>query len=158
MNIRKIRKELGLSQLEFARLLNVHQTAVSQWETGRTLPETEMIYRISRISGKSVGEIMDPDDGGTKSQPEKFSEVFMPDDGMLGARIRSGDSVYFRASDRISNGDIVVCETENGIAVRYFYEEAGQRLLVGASGGFSPVILRKEDRILGRVYAFRSVL
>jgi len=34
-SIKKLRKEAGLNQEEFAKLFNVHQTAVSQWETGR---------------------------------------------------------------------------------------------------------------------------
>ena len=32
--IAKLRERLGLSQREFAELLGVHQTAVSQWELG----------------------------------------------------------------------------------------------------------------------------
>ena len=160
MNIRMIRKELGLSQLEFARLLTVHQTAVSQWETGRTLPETEMIYRISKVSGRSFGEIMEPDfDNAVRAENAKAaSEIIMPDEGMLGARIKKCDTVYFRSGDALANGGIYAAETVKGITVRYYYEEAGQRLLVSASPGYAPVVLEAEDRIFGRVYAFRSVI
>ena len=39
--INDLRKKPGLSQKEFAGLFNVHQTAVSQWETGKS---TEALY------------------------------------------------------------------------------------------------------------------
>jgi DNA-binding transcriptional regulator YiaG len=33
--VRRIRKQLGLTQDEFARLIGVHLVSVSRWETGK---------------------------------------------------------------------------------------------------------------------------
>ncbi len=35
MNIRKLRKELGLSQVKFAELLGTTQMTISTWENGK---------------------------------------------------------------------------------------------------------------------------
>jgi transcriptional regulator with XRE-family HTH domain len=37
--IRELRRKRGISQARLAAELSVHQTAVSQWETGRTEPD-----------------------------------------------------------------------------------------------------------------------
>lgn len=155
MNIREIRREIGLSQVEFARLLNVHQTAVSQWETGRTFPEAEMLIRISRITGRSVSEILNDE---TTAFQEKEKTVICRDEGMLAARIAKGDEVYYRECDLPEPGSIVAVKTPEGVLIRYYYEYNGQALLVGAAGYAAPRLLSQDDRILGQVYAFRSVI
>jgi len=48
-NIKKLRKAKKLSQTEFAKLLNIHQTAISQWETGRTNPDMAQAIEIANI-------------------------------------------------------------------------------------------------------------
>lgn len=57
--IKKIRVSAGLSQSNFAKMLNVHQTAVSQWELGRTTPDVELAKRISELFGVSLDVILD---------------------------------------------------------------------------------------------------
>lgn len=64
-NIKDLRKRARLSQLELAQLCGVHQTAVSQWEQGRTNPDTEMLMALSQIFHTSIGAILGldtPDD------------------------------------------------------------------------------------------------
>jgi repressor LexA len=48
-NIRTLRKKHGLTQAALAEMLHVHQTAVSQWEKGRTVPDIEQIKELSTI-------------------------------------------------------------------------------------------------------------
>ena len=45
--IRRIRIENDLSQQQLADLINVDRSTVANWETGRRLPDTAMIKRIS---------------------------------------------------------------------------------------------------------------
>lgn len=47
--IEQLRKENGLSQQQLAERLNVHQTAVSQWEKGRTTPNVETVMAIAEL-------------------------------------------------------------------------------------------------------------
>lgn len=43
------RKTLGISQEELAALLNISRQAVSRWETGAAMPDTEKIIQLSRV-------------------------------------------------------------------------------------------------------------
>ena len=64
-NIKDLRKRAKLSQLELAELCGVHQTAVSQWEQGRTNPDTDMLVALSQIFHTSIGAVLGldtPDD------------------------------------------------------------------------------------------------
>lgn len=64
-NIKALRKNAKLSQLELANICGVHQTAVSQWEQGRTNPDTDMLIALSQIFHTSIGSILGldmPDD------------------------------------------------------------------------------------------------
>ncbi len=71
MNIIKdLRKQKGLSQSELAALCNVHQTAVSQWENGRTSPDNDSLRILAGVLGVSVGALIGGEDiGGTVLVP-----------------------------------------------------------------------------------------
>lgn len=55
--IKDLRAEAGYSQTQFAALLHVTQSAVSQWEKGRTVPDTEMLKRIASALGVTVDSL-----------------------------------------------------------------------------------------------------
>ena len=52
--IKELRKKQGISQQKLADILEVHQTAVSQWETGRTAPDIEASAQMARMFHVSV--------------------------------------------------------------------------------------------------------
>ena len=56
--IKKLRLNKGITQTELANLCGVHQTAVSQWEKGRTLPDKQTLMKLSDIFGISVDTLM----------------------------------------------------------------------------------------------------
>jgi len=56
--IKKLRKERGYSQSQLAKALNVHQTAVSQWENKRTRPDQDVLQRISELFDVSVDALL----------------------------------------------------------------------------------------------------
>ena len=152
MKIRQVRSELRMSQAEFARLLGVHQTAVSQWETGRTSPDLDALRRIAHYSGRSVDELLAP------VNPDTL-EIRMTDGGMRGARIEEGDTVCLRTGvDAVSDGQIAAVETDAGVFGRYLYHMGDRILLVPASGGYPPLSVPATTPVLGRAYAFRSYL
>lgn len=53
-NIARLRKNRGLTQVEFAKQLHVTQSAVSHWESGRSVPDTVQLFRIAEFFGVSV--------------------------------------------------------------------------------------------------------
>lgn len=71
--IKDLRKKTGFSQKEFADLFNVHQTAVSQWETGKTTPDKETIIKIANYFSVSVDYLLGNTD--IKKAPDEKSEV-----------------------------------------------------------------------------------
>ena len=46
-NIRRLRLEHGLSQVAFAKQMNVTKQCVSNWENDNVLPSVEMLVRIA---------------------------------------------------------------------------------------------------------------
>ena len=56
-NIARLRKNRGLTQVEFSKQLHVTQSAVSHWESGRSLPDTVQLFRIAEFFGVSVEEL-----------------------------------------------------------------------------------------------------
>ena len=65
-NIKTIRKSKGLSQEELAIRLNVVRQTVSKWESGLSVPDSELLIRIAEELDTSVNVLLDetvkPDD------------------------------------------------------------------------------------------------
>lgn len=66
-NLIRLRKEKGLSQEELADKLSVSRQAVSKWERGEALPDTDNLIRLAKLYNVSIDEIVgyspDKDDG-----------------------------------------------------------------------------------------------
>ena len=58
-NIAALRKIKGLNQSDLAKAIHVTQSAVSQWETGRTQPDMQQIYILADFFGVSVSVLAD---------------------------------------------------------------------------------------------------
>lgn len=56
--IKDLRLKKGITQRELAEMCGVHQTAVSQWEKGRTLPDKSALIKLSDIFGVSIDTLM----------------------------------------------------------------------------------------------------
>lgn len=56
--IKNLRRTRGITQSELANLCGVHQTAVSQWENDRTLPDKQMLITLSDIFGVSIDTLI----------------------------------------------------------------------------------------------------
>lgn len=152
MGIREIRKELNLTQAGFARLFGVHQTAVSQWETGRTSPDTEMAVHIARATGHSVDEVLGVHIQNALALGEETAEIEMPDDRMAGARIFRGDRVYIRPSDRAPmDGSLIGVSINGNKTVRFVRFMDGEKFWTDACVPAAIEKAKDGDRILGNV-------
>ena len=56
--IRELRTKAGLSQDELAEKLFVTRQAVSRWENGETLPNTDTLRRLSALFGVSINTLL----------------------------------------------------------------------------------------------------
>lgn len=68
-NIRILRKQKGLSQEELAIRLNVVRQTVSKWEKGLSVPDAELLIKISEVFETTVGELL-----GTKIPEENAKD------------------------------------------------------------------------------------
>lgn len=57
MRIRELRKQNNITQTELAGRLNVVQSAVASWESGKTRPRTELLPVLAKIFGCTVDEL-----------------------------------------------------------------------------------------------------
>lgn len=64
-NLRNIREHNGMTQKELANRLNVRQTAISYWETGKRQPDLNTIIKISEIFNVNLNAILDGNDNKT---------------------------------------------------------------------------------------------
>lgn len=48
-NIKRAREAYGLSQVELARLVGVHEVSVSRWETGTYFPRFVELFRVAQV-------------------------------------------------------------------------------------------------------------
>ena len=56
-NIRRLRLQVAMRQLDVARKLNVYQSEISQIERGEREPGVYLAKRIAKVFGKTVDEI-----------------------------------------------------------------------------------------------------
>lgn len=56
--IKTLRKENNMTQLELAQKINCTDKAISRWETGKGLPDTDMLLSLSNVFNVSINEIL----------------------------------------------------------------------------------------------------
>lgn len=56
-----LRRKSGLSQEQLAEQLQVSRQAISKWETGRAIPESDKLLAISRCFGVSLDYLLKDD-------------------------------------------------------------------------------------------------
>lgn len=61
MSFLSARKKAGLTQAAAAEKLGIAAASVSQWETRKTLPETERLRDIAKLYNCTVDELLEPD-------------------------------------------------------------------------------------------------
>lgn len=57
-NIRNLRRNKDMTQEEIAELLNVTVSAISQWESGKTMPDITLLPKLAIIFGVSTDEVL----------------------------------------------------------------------------------------------------
>ena len=73
--IKDIRKQKGLSQKALADLCGVHQTAVSQWEKGRTTPDLDSLKKLAAALGVSAEVLLGVEEQKDENKIPGFSRI-----------------------------------------------------------------------------------
>lgn len=58
MGLIEQRKKAGLTQMDVAKALGITDSAVNQWEKGRTFPKTEQLPKLAKLFGCTVDELL----------------------------------------------------------------------------------------------------
>jgi len=58
MSIKKVRRSSGMTQCELAKHLGVMQHTVSMWETGKTHPRMDKLYKMMELFGCTADELV----------------------------------------------------------------------------------------------------
>ncbi len=59
MNLRKLRKERGLTQTELSKRANVHRVSISLYESGKKKPNLDSIERLATALNVKVDDLID---------------------------------------------------------------------------------------------------
>ena len=179
--IRELRKKEGLSQQELASLCRVHQTAVSQWENGRTAPDLESLKMLSDIFGVSVEKLIGAEMPADENRIPGFSSIsaagaaeLIGESKMFALKVAGedmlptlcpGDTVIVSRSAEIENGDIVAVTVGSSNAyIKRIIKKDTSVLLVSENPVFEPLIFNYDEVnalpmcILGRVTEMRRKL
>lgn len=70
-NLVELRKSRNFTQLELAKKLNYSDKAISKWEKGESLPDIEVLYRISELYGITLDYLVHD---GTKEDLDKYKK------------------------------------------------------------------------------------
>lgn len=57
MTFKELRKSKGVSQVELAERMGSMQSTISSWETGKTVPAIDTMYRAAQILGCTLAEV-----------------------------------------------------------------------------------------------------
>lgn len=72
-NLKRLRAQKGITQENFAKELNVTKGAVAMWETGKRIPDIDMLKTIAAFYGVTVDKLVDdkPSENNTASKTTK---------------------------------------------------------------------------------------
>lgn len=56
--IKQVRKQCGLTMIEFGKALNVTNVTVCRWENGQRMPNVFMILKIAKMGNMTVEEFL----------------------------------------------------------------------------------------------------
>ena len=149
-NIAELRKHKGITQEQLAEALNISPQAVSKWETGVSLPDTQMLPLIAEyfevsidylFYGKEIiySEIYEKVFQRIKSIPNQMSKESYEDamkvfghahHGITHGNLRSRDSAIYDEPSHISNENGISLLSGKGfgaIVTRDFFENIDQQ-------------------------------
>ena len=118
----KLRKNSGLSQEQLAEKLNVSRQAISKWESGTAVPESEKLVTISNYFGVSVDYLLKDEeekvigtDSSVEEKPKMIAGIIICIAGIVSMIIWGLLSIFSpEASDQMSESSMITIDG-NGI-------------------------------------------
>lgn len=174
--IRELRKSNGINQSTLAQVLRTHyglgtdRVAVSKWETGYQMPNTDAVCCLAQYFGVTADYLMGCVNNNTaekyvpvyRNKYEKGSYdgyavlpynckadfcIIAPDDSMTNAGVVCGGTVFAKSQSTVGNGELAVVVIDGYIAVRRYYCEGNTIVLVCENMRNVPTIYNKSQNI-----------
>lgn len=106
--IRACRQRAGMSQEMLAGLTGVSRQAVTKWETGRSVPSTENLFRLAEIFGTTVDTLLAPGEEAAQSPAEQMYRLFTAEEEKKAALRRQTRKKNLRTALLIAAGYMVI--------------------------------------------------
>ena len=118
----KLRKNSGLSQEQLAEKINVSRQAISKWESGTAVPESEKLVTISNYFGVSVDYLLKDEeekeigtDSSVEEKPKMIAGIIICIAGIVSMIIWGLLSIFSpETSDQMSESSMITIDG-NGI-------------------------------------------
>lgn len=86
--LQQIRKERGMSQEQLAEVIGVSRQAISKWESGTAMPDSDNLVTISNYFGVTIDSLLKPEpaeQGEQTAQPAEQATVTKQSGGLISA-------------------------------------------------------------------------
>ena len=121
----KLRKNSGLSQEQLAEQLHVSRQAISKWESGTAVPESEKLITISNYFGVSLDYLLKDGEGDkakaadstTEEKPKMIAGIIICIAGIVAMIIWGLLSIFSPEASNQIHGSSVIVVDGNGIVL-----------------------------------------
>lgn len=74
--LKKLRTDKGLTQVRFSQEFNISSGTIAMWETGKRMPDTEMLKRIANYFDVSIDYLLD-NKKSSQSDESELNDVYL---------------------------------------------------------------------------------
>lgn len=186
--IKDLREAAQINQLDFSKFLNISNTTLSQYESGKRIPSDEIKLKIANYFNVSIDYLLGLPEKAIKTIPilgkiraglpllayenwEAEVEVAadlqadfalrVTGDSMSWVGIHDGDLAILKQSNTAYNGDIVACGVQDGdwcATLKYFVQENGSPVLRAANPRYADITVTPNHRIIGTLVCVQKVV
>jgi len=176
--IKELRLKNKISQKQLADLCCVHQTAVSQWENGRTVPDRNSLQLLSKVFGVSVEVLLGIEKPADKNRIPGFERISADaaeeklggvdyfaltiNDGSMAPTLILDDTVIISRRSEVRSGDIAaVVIGPSDVSVKRVIKKVTSLMLVPENPVFEPMLFSEDEienlpvTVLGKVTELR---
>lgn len=128
-NIRVCRQNAGMSQEKVAELVGVSRQAVTKWEAGQSVPNTENLFKLAEIFGTTVDRLLASGENGPPSPAEPIVRRRSMEEDKSAARKKQTQKRNIRMALLIAAGYIVLyligrlvwCDRSQGTLIGWLF-------------------------------------
>lgn len=75
--LKNLRKNKGLTQIQFAEIFNISSGTIAMWETNKRIPDTSMLIKIAEYFGVTVDYLLGNSNTPTVIPDTQLEDVYL---------------------------------------------------------------------------------